>query len=170
MRATSSPPLSRPGQAQRCQPFLPRRSTGFTRFRAHSPACVVAFANGIWRVIASSSPMVCSPADTAFAPGVFSTSTPARVAASRSILSTPTPARETTRNCGPARKTSSVTFVSDGPRARRRHATSPATPGYRCHRHRRYRPSAQMLFALWGGSRRSPQSGDASQDSPRRSG
>ena len=44
--------------------------------------------------------MVNSATATAFAPGVFITTTPRRVAASASILSTPTPARPTTRSLG----------------------------------------------------------------------
>jgi hypothetical protein len=66
------------------------------RERSHVPALRVAWACGIDRDSASSSPIVCSAADTTVDSGAFATTIPRREAASTSTLSTPTPARPIT--------------------------------------------------------------------------
>ena len=54
----------------------PRRSIGRICLRGQRPARVETSATTIWRVTASSSAIVCSAAEMAFAPGALSTSTP----------------------------------------------------------------------------------------------
>ena len=60
--------------------------------RSQRPATSAACACGMLRASATSSPIVCSAAETTFDSGAFATTIPRRVAASTSTLSTPTPA------------------------------------------------------------------------------
>ncbi len=54
---------------------------------------------------------MCSVAESRFAVGALTTSTPRSVAAATSTLSTPMPARPTTLRRGPAASSSPVTWV-----------------------------------------------------------
>ncbi len=65
------------------------------------------------RASATSSPIVCSAAETTFDSGAFATTMPLRVAASTSTLSTPTPARPITFSLVALAITSAVTFVAE---------------------------------------------------------
>ena len=67
----------------------------------------------MFRARASSNPIVCSAAETTFAPGAFATTIPFRVAASTSTLSTPTPARPITRSRVPFSIRSALSFVAE---------------------------------------------------------
>jgi hypothetical protein len=65
------------------------------------------------RASATSSPTVCSAAETTFESGAFATTIPCRVAASTSTLSTPTPARPITFRFVPLAIRSAVSFVAE---------------------------------------------------------
>ena len=81
--------------------------------RSQRPSLSAACACGMLRASATSSPIVCSAAETTFDSGAFATTIPRRVAASTSTLSTPTPARPITfRFVGGAIR-SAVSFVAE---------------------------------------------------------
>ena len=84
------------------------------RFRSHCRSRVrLAWAWGIQRAAAKSSPRACSAAARVFPSGALTTRIPRRVAAFTSMLSTPTPARPTTRSRRPASSTWAVTWVAE---------------------------------------------------------
>ena len=65
------------------------------------------------RASATSSPTVCSAADTTVDSGAFATTIPRRVAAATSTLSIPTPARPIIFSRSARSITSAVSFVAD---------------------------------------------------------
>src|SRR5829696_840398 len=81
--------------------------------RSHRPCLSAACACGMLRASATSSPIVCSAAETMFDSGAFATTMPCRVAAATSTLSTPTPARPITFSRPPRSIRSAVSFVAD---------------------------------------------------------
>ena len=68
---------------------------------------------GMLRASASSSPIVCSAAETMFDSGAFATTIPWRVAASTSTLSTPTPGAADHLQPRPGSISSAVSFVAE---------------------------------------------------------
>ena len=65
------------------------------------------------RASATSSPIVCSAAETTVESGALATTIPRRVAASRSTLSIPTPARPITFSRSARSITAAVSFVAE---------------------------------------------------------
>ena len=83
------------------------------RERSQRPSFSAACACGMLRASATSSPIVCSAAETTVESGAFATTIPRRVAASTSTLSTPTPARPITFSRSARSITSAVSFVAE---------------------------------------------------------
>ena len=92
---------------------LPASSVPTSLRRSQRPSRSDCTACGMCRASEIIKPKVSSTAESVFAAGVFSTTTPASVAAGTSIESTPTPARATTVSCGPAASKSRSTRVSE---------------------------------------------------------
>ena len=82
-------------------------------FRSQRPCFSAACACGMLRARATSSPIVCSAAETTVDSGAFATTIPRRVAASTSTLSTPTPARPITFSLSARSISSAVSFVAE---------------------------------------------------------
>ena len=80
--------------------------------RSHAPFFRLVQAGTTFRLKASISASVCSPALSVLPPGVFITRIPLRVAAGISMLSTPTPARATPLSFPGFSRTFSVTLVA----------------------------------------------------------
>ena len=92
---------------------LPRSSTPTYFLRFHSPLCIVSFAIGMLRDIASIMAIVCSVAAIVLPPGELMTMMPLAVAAGISMLSTPTPARPMILSFSARAMTSAVTFEAE---------------------------------------------------------
>ena len=90
---------------------LPVSSTPMKSFLGHLPACVCAFASGIWRASANISATACSAVVIELPKGVFITTTPFAEAAGISTLSTPMPARPITFKLVAASMISCVALV-----------------------------------------------------------
>ena len=80
---------------------------------SHLPACVEAFACGIWRASDIIIEIACSAVVIELPNGVFITMMPRAVAALMSTLSTPMPARPTTFKLSAGRVSFSVTLVAE---------------------------------------------------------